>query len=151
MQRIITILSSLALLVLAGYFYFVVRGFLQAPAYVPDSGTGQSAVAEPVASLSSEKQALYDDGKGLFRTNCGSCHALNQKRIGPQLAGVNEKYADDKEWLYSWIKNAPAKINAKDPRAMALYEAYNKQMMTSFPALADADIDAILTYIEVDG
>jgi mono/diheme cytochrome c family protein len=152
MQRIVTILTGLALLTLGFYFYVVIDGYANAPDYVATAPQAQQAAAAEAqkTSLSPEKQALVDTGKGLFRTNCGSCHALNQKRIGPKLAGVNEKYADDKEWLYSWIQNAPAKINAGDPRAIALYEEYDKQMMTAFPSLADSDVEAILTYIEVE-
>ena len=152
MQRIVTILSGLALLVLGFYFYVVIDGYTNAPQYVATASQNQPTATATAQSsdLSPEKQAEVDQGKGLFRTNCSSCHALNQQRIGPKLAGVTEKYADDKGWLYSWIQNAPAKINAGDPRAIALYEAYNKQMMTAFPALNESDIDAILTYIEVE-
>lgn len=152
MQRLVTILTALALLVLGFYFYVVVTGFFNAPdqvATAPAAATTQP-VESKTASLSPEKQAAYDTGENLFRTNCGSCHALNQKRIGPKLAGVHEKYADDKEWLYDWIQNAPAKINAGDPRAVALYEEYDKRVMTAFPSLTDEDVSSILTYIEVE-
>lgn len=152
MQRIVTILTGLALLVLGFYFYVVVDGYANAPEYVATAPQNQQTAAATAqkTSLSPEKQEMASKGENLFRTNCGSCHALNQRRIGPKLAGVNEKYADDKEWLYSWIQNAPAKINAGDPRAVELYEEYNQQMMTAFPSLNEGDIDAILTYIEVE-
>jgi len=87
-------------------------------------------------------------GEKLFKQNCSACHALNAKRVGPALAGVNEKYAGDEEWLYNWIRNAPGMIADGDPKAVALYEQYNKQQMQAFPTLTDADIDNILKYIQ---
>lgn len=91
----------------------------------------------------------YEAGVKLFKQNCSACHALNQKRVGPALSGVNEKYAGDEEWLYSWIRNSSALIKAGDPKAVALYEEWNQQAMQAFPTLTDDDIASILEYIKV--
>lgn len=88
-----------------------------------------------------------EEGKKLFRQNCSSCHALKQKMVGPALAGTNEKYKGDEEWLYKWIRNSPALIAAGDAKAVALYEANNKLAMTAFPNLTDQNIADILAYI----
>jgi mono/diheme cytochrome c family protein len=101
--------------------------------------SGTALQAEPDAAA----------GETLFKQNCSACHAINAKRVGPALAGVNAKYAGDEEWLYSWIRNAPGLIAKGDPKAVALYEQYNKQAMQAFPTFTDDDIANILEYIEV--
>ncbi len=101
---------------------------------------GSSLYAQPNA----------ENGKKLFKSQCSSCHALNAKRIGPALSGVNQKYAGDEEWLYSWIRNAPALIGSGDEKAVALYEEWKANgMMQAFPTLTDENIADILQYIEV--
>jgi len=94
-------------------------------------------------------EADAENGSKLFKQNCSACHAINAKRVGPALAGVSDKYSGDEEWLYSWIRNAPAMIANGDEKAVALYEEYNKQQMQAFPTLTDQDIADILQYIEV--
>lgn len=152
MRTIVTILTGLALATLGFYFYVIIDGYRHAPkGMAPQATVQQTAATESAASkLGPEEQALFEKGQSLFKTNCGSCHALNQKRIGPALAGVSEKYAGEEDWLYSWIRNSPGMINDGDPKAVALWEEYNKQSMTAFPSFTDEDIDAVLKYIEVE-
>ena len=83
-----------------------------------------------------------DKGKSLFNMNCAACHKLNKRAVGPALAGVSQKY--EKEWLYAWIKNSMAMVKSGDPQAVAIYEEYNKSVMTAFPQLSNEDIDNIL-------
>ncbi len=83
-------------------------------------------------------------GEALFKANCAACHKLGKKATGPALRGVGDKY--DREWLYSWIKNSTAMVKSGDAQAVAIYEEYNKSVMTSFPALTNADIDNIIAY-----
>ncbi|MEM8896781.1 MAG: c-type cytochrome [Bacteroidota bacterium] len=90
------------------------------------------------------------NGEALYKANCQACHRVKGKLVGPQLAGVAAKYANDKEWLYAWVKNAQGMINAGDPKAVALYEQYNKQLMQAFPTLQNSDIDDILAYVEAE-
>jgi mono/diheme cytochrome c family protein len=94
----------------------------------------QKTVADPVA------------GRELFQQNCGSCHTVKMDLVGPALAGVTERWPD-KEKLYRFIKNAPAVIQ-EDQYAKELWEKYNRTAMTPFPNLTDADIDAMMAYIE---
>ena len=88
------------------------------------------------------------EGQQLFKQYCSACHKVQGKLVGPQMAGVNAKYANDREWLYKWVKNSPAMIAAGDEKAVALYEQYNKQQMTAFPFLTDAQIDNILAWVD---
>ena len=85
-------------------------------------------------------------GKKLFNANCAACHKLNKRAVGPALKGVSAKY--DKEWLYSWIKNSTAMVKSGDAQAVAIYEEYNKSVMTSFPQLTNVDIDNIIAYTD---
>jgi mono/diheme cytochrome c family protein len=85
-------------------------------------------------------------GKKLFMSNCAACHAVNDKLIGPALAGVNEKYPE--EWLLKFIKNSQELIRSGDPMAVKIYKENNKLVMTSFEHLKDEEIKDILTYIK---
>ena len=96
----------------------------------------------PFIGLSQD--ADVDLGKKLFNTNCADCHKLNKKAVGPALSGVTEKY--DKQWLYDWIRNGSQLIKDEDPQAIAIWEEYNKSVMTYYPQFSDEDIDNILAY-----
>ncbi|MEN9884374.1 MAG: hypothetical protein RLZZ420_1591, partial [Bacteroidota bacterium] len=99
-------------------------------------------------SLSFTLQA--QDGKALFNNKCASCHAIDKKLVGPALKGVEDRW-DDKAMLYDWVRNSAAVIKKGYPRAVEVYNEYNKVQMTAFPELKDADIDAILGYINTGG
>jgi mono/diheme cytochrome c family protein len=99
-----------------------------------------------VFSLFSGSSLLAQDGKALFQANCASCHALNKKLTGPALAGLEERgpWADRKK-LYAWIRN-PAGVAKTEAYAAGLIKEYGV-LMTAFPSLSDAEIDAVITYI----
>jgi mono/diheme cytochrome c family protein len=86
------------------------------------------------------------DGKALFQQKCASCHAINKNLTGPALSGVEDRWPNKAD-LYRWIRNSAALIKEGHPRAVEVYNQYNKIQMTAFPELKDADIDAILAYI----
>ncbi len=96
----------------------------------------------PYFGLSQE--ADIQEGKALFNSNCAACHQLNRKAVGPALRGVTEKY--DREWLYSWIKNGTQMIKDGDPQAVAIWEEYNRAVMTNYPQFSNEQIDNILAY-----
>ncbi len=99
----------------------------------------------------SSNPALNQVGKTLFKRNCATCHNRNMKDdlTGPALAGVEMRWKDyPKEDLYEWIRNAPRLIEQGHPRAVSLYEEWNKVVMSPFDGLTDEDIEAILFYIE---
>ena len=101
-------------------------------------------VALLLPSLSISQEADIQAGKSLFNANCAACHKLNKKAVGPALSGVTEKY--DKEWLYSWIRNGTQMIKDVDPQAVAIWEEYNRAVMTNYPQFSDEQIDNILAY-----
>jgi cytochrome c551/c552 len=90
--------------------------------------------------------SFAQDGKAIFQQKCAACHAVDKNLTGPALKGVEERWPA-KEELYSWVRNSAALIKAGHPRAVAVYNEYNKIQMPAFPELKDADIDAILAYI----
>ncbi len=89
------------------------------------------------------------EGKTLFQANCGSCHAKNMKTAmtGPALAGVESRW-DSKASLYGWIRNSQGMVKKGNARAVAIFNEYNKSVMTAFPSLTDDEIGSILLYIE---
>lgn len=86
------------------------------------------------------------DGRALFSQNCASCHAVKKDLTGPALAGVQDRWGDDKA-LYAWIRNNQALIKTGHKRANEIYNEWNKTPMNLFPNLTDEQIGAILTYI----
>ncbi|MFK7924771.1 MAG: cytochrome c3 family protein [Bacteroidia bacterium] len=99
--------------------------------------------------FSSAQAQEYDlaQGEELFKANCSSCHHPKKNLTGPALGAALAKYADDKEWLYSWVKNAPELTASGDAKAVALSATYPGAMLP-FPTLADAQIDNILAYAQ---
>ena len=103
-------------------------------------------VALLLPSLSISQEADIQAGKSLFNANCAACHQLNRKAVGPALSGVTKKY--DREWLYKWIKNGTQMIKDGDPQAVAIWEEYNRAVMTNYPQFSNEQIDNILAYTD---
>ena len=88
----------------------------------------------------------FPEGEKLFKANCASCHKVDKRLVGPMLQGATER--NSMEWLIDFTRDSQAMIEAGDPYAVAIYEAYNKTQMTSFPNLTDEDIMQIYAYID---
>jgi len=86
------------------------------------------------------------DGERLFKMNCMSCHDRNKQIIGPALKGVTKRRSE--EWLIGFIRNSQKMIAKGDTASVRLYAEYNKIPQPTFEDLSDADIKAILKYIE---
>ena len=68
---------------------------------------------------------------------------------GPALGGVEERWsAFPKKDLYSWIRNSQALVSAGHPRAVEVFNQYNKILMNSFTGLTDDEIASMLLYID---
>ncbi len=103
-----------------------------------------------LSSLFAQDQAAVEAGKALFKNNCASCHNKNMKDklTGPALAGTQERWSAFPESdLYAWIRNSQSLVSQGHPRAVAVFNEYNKVAMTSFPTLSDGEIANILAYI----
>ena len=87
------------------------------------------------------------DGKSLFNQKCASCHAIDKQLVGPALKGVEDRWGGDRAKIHEWVHNSAAVIKSGYPRAVEVYNQFNKIQMTAFPELKDGEIDAILNYI----
>lgn len=134
---------------LASFFVFIIKGWFFTPHTAISSGGASNTNVVQVAQVEPMND-VQKKGSSIFNQNCSSCHRINGMLVGPALAGLNEKYAGDEEWLYNWIRNAPKLINEGDEKAIALYEQYNQKQMSAFPTLTDEDINAILSYISYE-
>ncbi|WP_299113724.1 c-type cytochrome [uncultured Winogradskyella sp.] len=88
-------------------------------------------------------------GKTLFNTHCAACHKLDKAMTGPALRNVEARLSEDegldRDWLYAWIKNNSALINAGDAYANKIKD-YDASAMNSFSFLSNEDIDNVLAY-----
>ncbi|RYE23627.1 MAG: c-type cytochrome [Sphingobacteriales bacterium] len=86
-------------------------------------------------------------GQKLFINNCIQCHNIKKDKIGPKLEGIIARWDNDTARIHAFIRNSQEVIKSGDPRAVKLYDDWNKTVMTPMPHLSDGDIDAILEYI----
>jgi cytochrome c2 len=107
-------------------------------------GTQESTQSnEPVP----EQKPAITAGQKLFINNCIQCHNIKKDKTGPKLEGVLARWDNDTARLRAFIHNSTEVIKAGDPRAVAVYEQWNKTMMTPMTHLSDGEIDQILEYI----
>ena len=85
-------------------------------------------------------------GKQLFEQHCSSCHRFDQDAIGPNLSGLTRQV--ESSWIRAFIQNPAAAIANKDPRVLALLEKYRTEM-PGFAQLAEGDLDALLSYLQL--
>jgi mono/diheme cytochrome c family protein len=95
----------------------------------------------------SKDPAAISAGQSLFNANCKACHRVNQKLVGPALAGVYDR-APSIDWIKKFVKNSSAVIASGDDYANKLYNEFNKTQMTAFSSFKDEDIMNILAYIK---
>ncbi len=99
-----------------------------------------------IASIFAIQTVQAQDGKALFNANCASCHKMDKDLTGPALMGVTERWSS-KDLLKTWIKNWPAAVATGDPYAVKMKD-WSPAAMNLFPNLTDAELDALVTYIE---
>ena len=104
-------------------------------------------MAVSVSSYAQDKPNA-ENGKKLYEANnCGSCHALDKKVVGPALRGVHTRRSE--EWLVQWVRNNEKfRKETKDPDAIALYTEYGGAAMNIFENLTPANVLDIVEYIK---
>lgn len=105
---------------------------------------------EPADSAAGNAKAALNipDAKVIFAANCASCHRLNEDATGPALSGAPARWNNDTARLKNFIRNwGTVTASGKDPRANELAAKWGT-MMTSFPALTDAELNALLDYMK---
>lgn len=95
--------------------------------------------------VSAEEAAAIAEGDALFKNNCAQCHAVNDKVVGPALAGIGKRRSI--AWLIPWVKNSSKVIATGDEYAVKLFEDNGKQQMPAFPQLTDKEIKSIITWV----
>src|SRR2546421_1341905 len=97
-------------------------------------------------------------GRALFINNCASCHAIDKRGLGPDLAHIikrskpipfgEEGYVQNGyNLLYDFTKNNQA-ILKWSLYYRCLYNQYNKMPMNIFPDLTETDLNNLYAYIE---
>jgi mono/diheme cytochrome c family protein len=115
----------------------------EGPDYPGKYGKGVQAVAYVPASPT--EAAAISEGDVLFKNNCAQCHAVNDKVVGPALAGITKRRSIS--WLIPWVKNSSKVITTGDEYAVKLFDDYGKQQMPAFPQLSDKDIKSIMAWV----
>ncbi len=91
-------------------------------------------------------EALAARGETLFSGTCAACHKMDQRYVGPPMAGITGRRTP--EWIMNMIVN-PVEMTQKDPVAKALLAEYMTQMSVS---ASEEDARAILEYFrKLDG
>ncbi|MBL7719727.1 MAG: cytochrome c [Flavipsychrobacter sp.] len=88
----------------------------------------------------------HPDGKTVFINNCVQCHAINQDKNGPKLAGAISRWNNDTARLASYIRNSQEAIKT-DPYAAKLYAQWSNMVMPAFNHLTEEEIKQVIAYI----
>lgn len=110
----------------------------------PEENAMQNKGVGPVKSVSLEAidAVLSDEGKAIFDAKCTACHKIDQKYIGPAIAGVTERRTP--EWIMNMILN-PTEMIAQDPLAKKLVGDSNGAIMAN-QSLTEDEARAVLEY-----
>jgi len=87
------------------------------------------------------------EGQQLFRVKCAACHAPDRKIIGPPLAGALKSWNNNKQDLYTYVRN-PSDARDKGIKRAIEIEDYDPSVMNPFPELSDKQLDQIFAFIE---
>jgi len=112
--------------------------------YAPVSGAERASLWWRKAAQGGDAAAMAS-GDALFKNNCAQCHAVNDKVVGPALAGLTKRRRI--AWVVAWVKNSSKVIASGDEYAVKLFDDYGKQQMPAFPQLSEHDIKDIVLWV----
>jgi mono/diheme cytochrome c family protein len=123
----------------------------EAPSGAQGGGAAQGAPAQDAAlskgvgpiqsvAIGALDEALAAKGQQIFSGTCAACHKLDQRYVGPALAGVTKRRSP--EWIMNMILN-PSVMTQQDPTAKALLGEYMTQMSVN---ATQEDARAVLEY-----
>jgi nitrite reductase (NO-forming) len=105
------------------------------------------AIAPQARAQASDSEALAKRGRSLFQNKgCSTCHAVGKVLAGPNLAGVTSRRS--REWINKLLTDTKNML-ATDSTAQALVKEFKGVKMPE-QKLAEADIDALLAYIDAE-
>lgn len=100
-----------------------------------------------IQSLSFSPVLAQDDGAGIFKSTCASCHTIGRgKLVGPDLSNIQDQRPE--AWLIRFIKSSQTVIKSGDKYADSLFKAFNQMPMPDHTNLSDNQIKGILAYIK---
>ena len=138
------------LMLLSGFMFGGIMGIIKSGQY-PEITTSDKYEYTVQKSVSSKiNNPLLVQGEKIFKAQCNQCHHRDMKNdlTGPALGGVEERWAAYPiEDLYDWIRNSQKMIAEGHPKAVELWNKWNKIIMTS-NQLTDEEIQAVLAYID---
>jgi mono/diheme cytochrome c family protein len=112
--------------------------------YPPASSAELASLLWRTPARGSEVAAMAS-GDALFKNNCAQCHAVNERMVGPALAGISKRRSIT--WLIPWVKNSSKVVASGDVYAVKLFEENGKQQMPAFPQLSDKDVKDIVLWV----
>lgn len=87
-----------------------------------------------------------ETGQEIFQKTCSACHTIGGgRRVGPDLAGVNDRRSSD--WLMKFVKSSQAMVKSGDAAALALFKEYSEMIMPD-QNLNNEEIKSVLAYIQ---
>ena len=86
-------------------------------------------------------EEMVKKGEELFKAKCSACHKVDNRFIGPALAGVTERRSP--EWIMNMILN-PEIMVAENPAAKQLYAEYLSPMVNQ--GLTENEARLLLEY-----
>lgn len=89
------------------------------------------------------------EGEGLFKAKCNTCHQVFKDGTGPKLFEVRKKWADggaEEGSILQWVKNWETAA-ASDSYAKEV-EAWSPAAMSNFPDLTDEQINSIFDWVD---
>ncbi len=89
------------------------------------------------------------DGEGLFKAKCATCHNLEKDMTGPKLQGVKQKWADagEAEMLYEWVKNSKNLIDGGTSQMALAIKDFDVSKMPA-QVVTNEEVDAILDFVD---
>lgn len=89
------------------------------------------------------------DGEGLFKSKCNTCHMIGKDGTGPNLAGKKQQWIDagEGELIYEWVMNSQTLIGSGKSTMAASAKSFSGTDMPA-QAVSKEEIDAILDYID---
>jgi mono/diheme cytochrome c family protein len=118
------------------------KGNADAPGAAAPAREAASTGVGPIheVSLGTLDPALVAQGEKIFSGTCSACHKLEQRYVGPALAGVTKRRSP--EWIMNMILN-PSGMTQQDPTARELLGEYMTQMSVN---VTQADARAVLEF-----
>jgi cytochrome c2 len=137
-------------LVVIGAFQFsdLLLSIPPPPEHPNDSVEGWCGTTSTNSSNAYIYKGSGPDGKAIFQNNCASCHSVFKDLTGPALGNVSDRLRDRK-LLYKWVRNPAAVLKSGNIYFNSLKKQFDNVQMTAFSDLSDAEIDAIIDYVDM--